>query len=251
MLGANDDHQLVARDRLADREPDRRPRLRQSPNPLRPRAPQPPPGSCCRSTAGSRRRDRRDGRRRDAAAANSRRSFGSRGRTGRRASSSPNSERTSSADLARAKTARASARNSAPASVNSMRRPTRLKSFAPCRPSSARDRGADRRLCDVERLGGARDMLAFRDGDEDTELFERHRLDVIRLRRRRLYEGRLELEPRRSAFSLLSARRSRRRLRLVRQVCQIVDNRRDVLRVDWRLVRIPHLLDLGLPDGAG
>jgi hypothetical protein len=36
-----------------------------------------------------------------------------------------------------------------------------------------------------------------------------------------------------------------------RQVCEVVDNRRDVLRVDWRLVRIPHLLDLGLPDGAG
>src|SRR4029077_10696041 len=36
-----------------------------------------------------------------------------------------------------------------------------------------------------------------------------------------------------------------------RQVRKIVDNRRDVLRVDWRLVRIPHLLDLGLPDGAG
>jgi hypothetical protein len=40
-------------------------------------------------------------------------------------------------------------------------------------------------------------------------------------------------------------------IRLVRQVCQIVDNRRDVLRVDWPLVRIPHLLDLGLPDGSG
>src|SRR3984957_7363768 len=50
---------------------------------------------------------------------------------------SPHSERTSSPDSARAKTARASTRNSAPASVNSMPRPTRSKSFAPWRPSSA------------------------------------------------------------------------------------------------------------------
>jgi hypothetical protein len=45
------------------------------------------------------------------------------------------------------------------------------------------DRGAYRRLGDIERLGGARDMLAFcdRDEDEDTKLSERDRLDVIRL----------------------------------------------------------------------
>jgi hypothetical protein len=41
-------------------------------------------------------------------------------------------------------------------------------------PFQHRDRGADRRLSNVERLGGARDMLAFRDGDKDPELFERH-----------------------------------------------------------------------------
>src|SRR6478672_136315 len=41
------------------------------------------------------------------------------------------------------------------------------------------------------------------------------------------------------------------RSRLAREGHEIVDNRRDVPRVDWPLVRIPHLLDLGLPDGAG
>src|SRR5580693_5256694 len=37
-----------------------------------------------------------------------------------------------------------------------------------------RNRGADRGLRNVERFGGARDMLAFGDGDENAELFERH-----------------------------------------------------------------------------
>jgi hypothetical protein len=44
-----------------------------------------------------------------------------------------------------------------------------------------RSRSAYRRLGDIERLGSARDMLAFCDSDEDTKLFDRHRLDVIRL----------------------------------------------------------------------
>ena len=105
-------------------------------------------------------------------------------------------------------------------------------------------------------------MLAFCDGDEDPKLFERHRLDVIRLRRPRLYEDRrkvlgIALRPDHPSDSLCCAWSARVMtaaeggLRLVRQVCEIVDNRRDVRRVDWPLVRIPHLLDLGLPDGAG
>jgi hypothetical protein len=33
---------------------------------------------------------------------------------------------------------------------------------------------ADRRLSQIERVGGARNMLAFSDGDKNPELFERH-----------------------------------------------------------------------------
>src|ERR1700722_7399013 len=125
-----------------------------------------------------------------------------------------------------------------------------------------RDRSAYRRLGDVERLGGARDMLAFCDGDEDTKLFERHRLDVIRLPSsaaiRRPPRGPPESPSagsshRDSLCAPWSARvltAAEDALRLVRQGCEIVDNRRAVLGVDWPLVRIPHLLDLGLPDGA-
>jgi len=103
----------------------------------------------------------------------------------------PSSQSTSSADSARARTARASARNSAPAAVNSMPRPTRLKSFAPCRALQRRDRGTDRRLRNVERLGGARDVVAFRDHHEDTELFKRHGHDAISVRSRLAKRGRL------------------------------------------------------------
>jgi hypothetical protein len=38
-----------------------------------------------------------------------------------------------------------------------------------------RNRGADRGLRDVERFGGARNVLTFSDCDENAELFERHR----------------------------------------------------------------------------
>ncbi len=59
--------------------------------------------------------------------------------------------------------------------------------------------GADSRLIDVKRLGGARDMLAFRDGDEDPELFERHRPALSGQDRPRLHEdrreGSLQVEP--------------------------------------------------------
>jgi hypothetical protein len=37
--------------------------------------------------------------------------------------------------------------------------------------------------------------------------------------------------------------------RLAREGHEIVDNRRDVRRLDWRLIRIPHFIDLALPDG--
>src|ERR1700722_12949377 len=39
------------------------------------------------------------------------------------------------------------------------------------------------------------------------------------------------------------------RFRLAREGPEIVDNRRDVRRLDWRLIRIPHFIDLALPDG--
>jgi hypothetical protein len=68
------------------------------------------------------------------------------------------------------------------------------------------DRGADSRLSDVKRLGGARDMLAFRDGDEDPEVFERHGLTLSGQDRPRLNEDRRE-GPCRSAFSSSRAAR--------------------------------------------
>jgi hypothetical protein len=92
-------------------------------------------------------------------------------------------------------------------------------------------------------------MLAFCDGDEDTKLFKRHRADPSAATK-------AASKPSARVLTAVDGGREteapgRRGLRLVREVCEIVDNRRDVLRVDWPLVRIPHLLDLGLPDGAG
>ena len=140
--------------------------------------------------------------------------------------------------------------------------------YAPGCPSSAAIEGAYRRLGDIERLGGARDMAGVRR--------RRRRHEAVRAsyfsstlsgyRRRRLYmktASRLPESPflaapgsshRDSLCAPWSARvmtAAEGGIRLVRQVCEIVDNRRDVLRVDWPLVRIPHLLDLGLPDGSG
>ena len=55
-----------------------------------------------------------------------------------------------------------------------------------------RNRGADRGLRDVERFGGARNMLAFGDGDENAELFERHRGTISARNFHWLHEVRLE-----------------------------------------------------------
>src|ERR1700730_5957063 len=74
----------------------------------------------------------------------------------------PSSDSIDSADSARASTARASMRNSVPASVSSMPR------------LQPRDRRTDRRLGEVKCLGGPGHMLAFGDRDEDTKLFKCH-----------------------------------------------------------------------------
>ena len=107
-----------------------------------------------------------------------------------------------------------------------------------------RDRGARGRLSNVERFGGARDVLAFCHGDKDTELFKRHKSTLSGDRRRRLDQDGHEVV-RRVLF--VNRHAPDKPPRSARQGREIVDDGRDVRRIDWRLVRIPHFLDLGLP----
>jgi hypothetical protein len=67
-----------------------------------------------------------------------------------------------------------------------------------------RDRGADRRLSEIERFGGVRKVLTFSDCDENAELFERHGDTISGRNFPWLHEVRLE----RSGFSSHSEVRS-------------------------------------------